>query len=274
MSDDRLRSLERAWRASGAPADEAAWLRERVRSGDDSVTRLYFPGNPWPKGHRLEQLRWKGRLTEAGAWFDLELRTTDYDADDPPGTDDGYVEGQRDWEARVAWNNFHACSISSNKGFLVGTDDDPLDLDRLAEREWRVDPLGDEQTAAELDHDDLGFHTYLLGHDTVADHRIRFALREEPDAWWLSWRGRVALTYVGEETFDHAFELPFALSRFEGLEVELDPEGSNEMAPRELLARFVARPETWHPVHVESMITAYLPVAPGPTGLRPTSSRP
>lgn len=33
MSDARLRELERAWRETGATADRAAWLKERVRTG-------------------------------------------------------------------------------------------------------------------------------------------------------------------------------------------------------------------------------------------------
>ena len=34
MSDEALRALERRWRASGSTADEADYLRERVRVGD------------------------------------------------------------------------------------------------------------------------------------------------------------------------------------------------------------------------------------------------
>lgn len=40
MTDLRLRELERRWRESGAPHDEAALLRERVRTGDLPEARL------------------------------------------------------------------------------------------------------------------------------------------------------------------------------------------------------------------------------------------
>lgn len=40
MSDARLRELERAWRTTGAVADEAAWLAERVRTGGLAEVRL------------------------------------------------------------------------------------------------------------------------------------------------------------------------------------------------------------------------------------------
>lgn len=40
MSDERARALERAWRRSGSVADEAAFLRERLRAGEVSLDRL------------------------------------------------------------------------------------------------------------------------------------------------------------------------------------------------------------------------------------------
>lgn len=40
MSDQRLRELERRWRETGAVANEAAYLRERVRAGDLTPERL------------------------------------------------------------------------------------------------------------------------------------------------------------------------------------------------------------------------------------------
>lgn len=40
MSDERLRTLERRWRETGSPHDEAAWLSERVRVGALDVERL------------------------------------------------------------------------------------------------------------------------------------------------------------------------------------------------------------------------------------------
>jgi hypothetical protein len=38
--DDALRDLERRWRATGAPGDEAAWARERARAGRLAPWRL------------------------------------------------------------------------------------------------------------------------------------------------------------------------------------------------------------------------------------------
>ena len=40
MIDAKLRELERAWRGTGAVADESAYLHERVRAGALSYARL------------------------------------------------------------------------------------------------------------------------------------------------------------------------------------------------------------------------------------------
>lgn len=53
MGDTRLRELERTWRATGASADEAAWLAERVRVGALAEARrrsatIPRMRRPWP----------------------------------------------------------------------------------------------------------------------------------------------------------------------------------------------------------------------------------
>ena len=48
MSDERLRQLERKWRETGAVEDEAALLRERVRTGGllpDSLDSAAYCGH-------------------------------------------------------------------------------------------------------------------------------------------------------------------------------------------------------------------------------------
>ncbi|HWS34937.1 MAG TPA: hypothetical protein VN408_19635 [Actinoplanes sp.] len=42
--------------------------------------RIWFPGNPWADGHRVEDFTWTGRLDDAGRlWFDITLQTAFYD---------------------------------------------------------------------------------------------------------------------------------------------------------------------------------------------------
>jgi len=49
MSDERLRELERRWKETASPSDEAAYLSERVRVGDLAVSNLELAAN---LGHR------------------------------------------------------------------------------------------------------------------------------------------------------------------------------------------------------------------------------
>lgn len=70
--DDALRELERRWRASAAPEDEAAWLRARVRAGKLDPWRLELAaacGHPALGGDESPPLafeRWLERLPFAG----------------------------------------------------------------------------------------------------------------------------------------------------------------------------------------------------------------
>lgn len=48
---------------------------------------------------------------------------------------------------------------------------------------------------------------YLLGHDTVADHLIRFRRVAGTDRFDIDWSGKIALTYGGCWDFDHAFRV-------------------------------------------------------------------
>jgi len=66
--DERLRRLERAFRASGAAEDEAEWLRERVRRGEldparlDAAAALGHPAALLASGRGDEPLRALERL--------------------------------------------------------------------------------------------------------------------------------------------------------------------------------------------------------------------
>lgn len=52
MTDARLRDLERRWKETSAPQDEAVYLLERVRIGDLTQERLELAAYCWHKGAR------------------------------------------------------------------------------------------------------------------------------------------------------------------------------------------------------------------------------
>jgi hypothetical protein len=167
---------------------------------------MWFPGNPWPDGHRVEEFDWSGRLDHLGRlWFDLTLRTADYDEAD--ATDDDEDEEPDDvpaWEAPIAWNNYHRCTLSSTfwedaTGLLAATPERPFHLAGPQPQRLTADPLPIEDLDA-----DPAFHVYLLGHDSVADHTVTFTA-DGTGHHRVDWSGRIALTYAGDEEFAHEF---------------------------------------------------------------------
>lgn len=173
----------------------------------EKENRIYFKGNPYPKGHRIKKFIWSGRLDEnEQLWFDFHLETDDYYAEDNIEEDDeDEDEVDADWEAKSVWGNYHSCTISStewqSKGIEVDTKKEKFDFDSLLDNELAADilPLEDD-----LDLDDLSFQIYLLGHDSCANHRLKF-FQNGNGNMDIEWTGKIALTYAGEDEFKHDF---------------------------------------------------------------------
>lgn len=66
-----------------------------------------------------------------------------------------------------------------------------------------LDPLPD---AADKAWDGRAFHIYLLGHDAVAGHRIKFLRRGNTDRFDIAWTGKIALAYIGDYDYRYDFE--------------------------------------------------------------------
>lgn len=47
--------------------------------------------------------------------------------------------------------------------------------------------------------------SYLLGHDSAANHRIAFRRNHSTGLFDIDWRGEIALTYAGNDTLEHRF---------------------------------------------------------------------
>jgi hypothetical protein len=167
-----------------------------------SDNRITFLGNPWPAGHPILEFKWLAGERNGQVWFDLHLKTAEYDSERSIDGDED-VEYSSDWEAPVVWNNYHACTLSSNYwhdgGFPVG-DVGNVSLEFLDGMEVSVDSPAPE------DPEDNAFNVYLLGHDAAAHHRIKFARIPGTDRFNIHWVGKLALTYVGDYEYKHDFE--------------------------------------------------------------------
>lgn len=117
MSDRNLRELERRWRESGAPEDEAAYLLGRVRAGDLSWGRLELAARCGSVGARLAT-----GLSPSTAPLD-EMIDSDGELDANALTRVAAAL------ATVAYPIWRECSFAK--------DDDPISIAFRAVQEWR-----------------------------------------------------------------------------------------------------------------------------------------
>ena len=172
--------------------------------------RIFFTeGNPWPEGHAIKHCYLDARLYEGPLLqLTIHLETKDYRENDDGEFLDNNREGN--WESKVAWNNYHSCNIDGV--ILRATLDNPVSIDSLESSAHVVDQLPD--AIDKFMEDELEFSIYLLGHDSVADHRIEFGTSSE-SGLPMKWTGRIALSYSGEYDFDYAFALETTLKSLE-----------------------------------------------------------
>ncbi len=224
-----------------------------------SAGRIVFADNPWPRGHRIERAVWSGRIDDRGLWFDLHVESARYDEDDDvraaagDGSDEDVVDPPGgDWAAKAVWGNYHRCSLSSTKwrcdgGFLVGTAEQRFDWADLAGQRFAVDPLPSTRaTTAQLpraagdDQPEPAFNIYLLGHDTVGGHRLRFTPGRGGAR--IDWEARIALTYAGDQRFIHRLTAHIDAARFEGFRAV---DGLPPDVASDLLAVFTTDPSVY-----------------------------
>lgn len=177
---------------------------------DPVQDRIRFPGNPWPEGHALAEFAWTARVVDGVVWCDLHLRSADYYAERDIELDE---DSESSWEAAGVWGNYHRCTLSStywdnDRGFPLCPVAD-FSADWLDGRTFEIDTIANG-TLDGVELDDLAFHIYLLGHDSVANHRITFQRVAGSDRFDIAWTGDIALTYAGDDDLDHRFEARIA----------------------------------------------------------------
>lgn len=173
----------------------------------EKSNRIFFPGNPWPQGHIITSLSWEAAFNpKTGFWFSLSLMSADYCAEDRDWREDEPYHNDA-WSSVSAWRNYGSCVIEAwwndCRGFVGFAAGEKFDFASLANRSYHIDPcprgLWDENA----------FSLYLMGHDSVADHRIRFGPRQPDNRFSLDWSGKIALTYSIGEDYDYDFQAWF-----------------------------------------------------------------
>lgn len=199
--------------------------------------RIYFHDSPWPQGHEIETLTWTGRVPPDKPdymFFNLDLSASYY-GEDPAWDDDDARSEASSWTAPGVWRNYNGCGITSWRGFVAATDSQPFDFQSTS-LTYTVDP------SPVLNPDDRVFTQYVLGHDTMADHQIRFI--PGPEGFDVDWAGRVALTYMDESApLDYTFHVRYSGLSFSGVHVDRSVEVSYRDDPidGDLAMRWVER---------------------------------
>ncbi|SDJ13453.1 hypothetical protein [Chryseobacterium jejuense] len=193
----------------------------KLKLSMESVSKIYFLDNPYPNGHKIEVFSWSGRIDENGfIWFDFHLKTENYYANDDENNEDDKEDEDEtlpNWNSKIVWENYHACTLSSNywseqRGIRINKPDEKLDFDTVVKNDLFSNDLPSEQ---HFDDDDLAFNIYLLGHDSCADHQIRFS-KTHNNQYDITWTGKIALAYSGGGEFSHDFKADIFNAEFEG----------------------------------------------------------
>ncbi|MGH1433439.1 MAG: hypothetical protein ACRBG0_03165 [Lewinella sp.] len=182
--------------------------------------RIFFKNNPYPNGHRIQEFCWSGRLIkERGLVFDFHLVTENYYEEDD--SDEEEEEANSDWESKMAWGNFHQCTMSSTfwngNGAVVGTIGKPLDFSKLLGKTIIIDPLPDVN---KYNPQAFALDIYLLGHDKCANHNITFTKQHNTSTFDIEWRGNIALFYSGDNEFKYSFETKIRKVNFAGIHLD------------------------------------------------------
>jgi hypothetical protein len=269
--------------------DVASW-RELTRRLSESFTgtydrdmpntkpsgRIYFPGNPWPRGHEIVEFVWSARVERGtGIWFDFHLLTENYYAADDRGreraVEDEYAYQEdlgpsgpdANWTSDILWYNHHYCRMSSTEigqGFLAATKDEPLDMTALTRKTFEFDKLPlrlKPPKAFEYLRPPCPFNIYLLGHDEVSRHRVKFRQERGKRTYAINWTGRIASIYSGSFAFKHTFEAKLTNVRFAGI---VFPQDTPLQQAQVLVAPFVNGVRTFMPFRRAKHVVV-LPVA-------------
>jgi hypothetical protein len=202
--------------------------------------RFFFPGNPWPKGHRILVCRWTARIERSsGVWFDFHLESENYYAADKRQVGEEEDENLSSTASRVLWCNYHSLTFSSTHwvgatyGFQAGSSSQLFDFRRLSGKSFEID------NPPQQNRRPVPFIVYRWGHEDVAYQTIKFKRKPASREFAIDWRGRIGdIGFAGSKSdFPYHFQMQLTNVPFEGIEF---PQGTTREYAFELAEVFVA----------------------------------
>ncbi|MFB9079397.1 hypothetical protein ACFFLS_05880 [Flavobacterium procerum] len=175
--------------------------------------RIYFIGNPYPRGHALEDFLWSGRIDEdESMWFDFHLQTDSY-YDGEFNEEDALLST---WKSKGMWCAYGECTLSSTRWGDYG-----IKINKTSGKAFFNDFIKDNLLAdtlprgVDFDYDKIAFGIYLIGHDRSANHKIKIK-ETSKNKFDIEWSGKIALTYTGESGFNYDFFTHLQNTEFDG----------------------------------------------------------
>jgi hypothetical protein len=214
-----------------------------------SENRIFFKGNPYPLGHVIKEFVWDGNLDEDGQlWFDLHLKTDSYYAEDLISEDEPTEEelDATDWDSKIVWGNYHACTMSStfwgSSGILIDAAKFNSTQPKLNFANWLATrliadtlPPNSSFMPDDIEWDDMALNIYLLGHDACANHQIDIS-QVGKNLFNFAWTGKIALVYAGDDEFKYDFSANIANVKFDGFDY---PQELSQDEAREHFAKYI-----------------------------------
>ncbi|MBS7333999.1 MAG: hypothetical protein KIG88_10435 [Weeksellaceae bacterium] len=206
--------------------------------------KIYFSNSPFINGHKVVDFVWNARLDKNfNIVMDLHLESDQYDQEDEYEDIIEEIDNVSDeMTEKSLWINYDHCVLSStfwgNKGISIATDKEKLDFASLNNYTFLLDTLPVDLTQAE---ENFAFGMSMLGKDIVANHEITFLDTDEFGVYDIKWKGKVANTYLGENTFDYDFYVYMKKIKFGG--IKIDPSLDSEEVIKFLDSKLVNKDE-------------------------------
>ena len=181
--------------------------------------RIFFPGNPWPKGHKIIKCDWSARIERAtGLWFDFHIESESYSAADKrKDLPDDEDENLSPTASHTLWDNYNSLTLSTTRwvgtayGFQAGDRDLPFNFKKLSGQQFEID------TPQVTEGYPRPFAIYRWGHEEVAYQTLKFRKEPKKSTFSIDWQGRIGGFIDNKPDFPYPFHMKLKGVAFQGI---------------------------------------------------------